>query len=116
MTCLHRAILLHVADPALVDALAAGAGELGPGLALQVWALRLVAAIPAVILVVTPPVLGNTLTRLASDCNKRVIVVLVTLLLLDSPELTLLALPVRVAERLIAAVPAVVVAIAHPEL
>ena len=48
----YLAILLHVTDPALVDALAVGAGELSRGVALHVGALGLVAPVAAVVLAV----------------------------------------------------------------
>ena len=64
----YLAILLHVTDPALVDALAVGAGELSRGVALHVGALRPVTPVATVVLVVTPPVLGHTLPRLAPEC------------------------------------------------
>ena len=65
----YLTILLHVTDPALVDALTIGAGELGVCVALHVGALSLVAPVPAVVLVVAPPVLRHTLTRLASEIH-----------------------------------------------
>ena len=63
----YLTILLHVTDPALVDALTVGAGELGSGVTFHVGALGLVAPVAAVVLVVTSPVLWYTFARLAPE-------------------------------------------------
>merc|ERR1711949_13928 len=67
------AVLLHVAHPAQVDALAAVAAELLLLVAGQPGALSLVAAVAAVVLEVAAPVLGHTAPGPApgQECNVR---------------------------------------------